>query len=117
MKAIRAPGVAYTLLISLVLLIPVASLLEAIPRFRQALNLTVLHDYEVSPSPLMGEGWDGGENVACHDNSHPPPCARGGRSRFQAHYAWMARRRAEEGPLWGSDPGEAHEIGIGTTRP
>ena len=28
-----------------------------------------------------------------------------------------ARRRAEEGPLWGSDPGDAHGIGIGTTRP
>ena len=27
-----------------------------------------------------------------------------------------ARRRAEEGPLWGSDPGEAHRIGVITTR-
>ena len=28
-----------------------------------------------------------------------------------------ARRRAEEGPLWGSDPGDAHGIGVVTTRP
>ena len=28
-----------------------------------------------------------------------------------------ARRRAEEGPLWGSDPGDAHGIGVSTTRP
>src|SRR4249920_1842199 len=37
--------------------------------------------------------------------------SRAGRSRFQALYAWMARRRAEEGPLWGSDPGDAHRAG------
>ena len=28
-----------------------------------------------------------------------------------APVAWMARRRAEEGPLWGSDPGDAHRAG------
>jgi hypothetical protein len=52
------------------------------------------------------------------DDARPlTPCARGGRSRFQAFCAWKARRRAEEGPLWGSDPGDAHGIGMRTTRP
>jgi len=41
---------------------------------------------------------------ACPPWSHP-------------HKQHGARRRAEEGPLWGSDPEDAHGIGIHTTRP
>ena len=56
---------------------------------------------------------------------HRPPGAghesavmRGTHTRLRGRIpASGARRRAEEGPLWGSDPGDAHGIGIGTTRP
>src|SRR3990172_13128920 len=34
---------------------------------------TVSQNSKGTPSPLTGEGWDGGENVASHGNPHPPP--------------------------------------------
>ena len=93
------------------------------------------HVSELANAQLDAASWDGRGGceadgvVTCAPpapttpptNPSPPPlsraerggsrCARGGRSRFQAFLAWMARRRAEEGPLWGSDPGGAHRAG------
>ena len=34
---------------------------------------TVSQNTNGTPSPLTGEGRDGGDNIACHDNSRPPP--------------------------------------------
>ena len=49
---------------------------------------------------------------------HESAVTRGTHTRLHGRIpASGARRRAEEGPLWGSDPGDAHGIGIGTTRP
>src|SRR3989304_6217488 len=40
---------------------------------------TVLQNINGTPSPLRGEGGDGGEKIACHGNSHPHPApAEGG---------------------------------------
>src|SRR3990167_6724750 len=36
-----------------------------------------------TPSTLTGEGWDGGENVASHGNSHPHPAPAEGGTGFR----------------------------------
>jgi hypothetical protein len=83
-----------------------------------------------------GEALDAGNSRSIAKSSNA--ASRGGRSRFQAYFAWMrprsatlgapiprdsraparshprkrARRRAEEGPLWGSDPADARGSAI-----
>jgi len=59
----------------------------------------------------MGDDAKGGAGHIATMAKPADKVSRAGRSRFQALCAWMARRRAEEGPLWGSDPGDAHWAG------